>query len=64
MKTKRVSKKLMLNKATITQLEELMLEQARGGIDLDSVYFCSVPGSDCYCGTRPPECTDWEACWV
>jgi len=63
MKAKKLSKKLVINKVTINNLDNDNMNRVRAGYHLDSVYICSVPGSDCYCGTRPPKCTDKYACW-
>lgn len=56
MKTKSVSKKLTLNKATITHLSTQQMNIVKGGSEV---------GSWCYgCNSQPPKCTVKLACWA
>ncbi len=63
MKVKKISGKLMLNKTTVQNLDNDTMDMVKAGYVLDSRYICTVAGTDCYCVTRPPACTDKIACW-
>lgn len=58
MKTKNLSKKLSLNKATIQNLNNESMDYIRAGYVKDSIQICTIAGTDCYCYTRPPVCTN------
>lgn len=58
MKIKKVSRKLTLSKTTIQDLNTDTMNYIKAGWYKDSVNICTIPGTDCYCPTRPPACTN------